>query len=198
MLQAIDFFRTFIAINIEEEVKKELVLLINKLRNNDDKINWVREESLHLTLKFLGNVSMPQIEAIYKQLKLIAGKVTSFKISLSSLGVFPNERRPQVIWVGIKEGHDKLRELVWKVEDSLESMGFLREEKEHIPHLTIGRIKRIKNKNEFIERIKKVSISKFNYFLAKKIEIMKSNLTPKGAIYTSLKEILLKDIDILI
>ncbi|MDI6785827.1 MAG: 2'-5' RNA ligase family protein, partial [bacterium] len=71
-LQTTDVVRAFIAINIEEHVKKELCLLMNKLRNDDNQIRWVKKESLHLTLKFLGNISIFQIEDIYKKLQLIA------------------------------------------------------------------------------------------------------------------------------
>lgn len=195
-LPTINYIRAFIAINIEEEIKEGLCQLISKLRNDEDQIKWVKRESFHLTLKFLGNINISQIEDIYKQLQIIASNNLPFKISLSSLGVFPNEKRPQVIWVGIEEGSKELIKIAQEVEDALEEMDISKERKKYTPHLTIGRIKRIKKREEFIKRIKNVNILKSNCFTAKKLNLMKSNLTPKGAIYATVKEIFFKNIDI--
>jgi 2'-5' RNA ligase len=194
-MKKIETIRTFIAINIEEEIKEILSKEIEKLINPKDKIKWVLKQSLHLTLKFLGNITSSKIEEVYQKIKPIVQKESPFRISLKSLGIFPNFKKPQIVWIKVNEGREKIIELAKEIDVSLEEIGFLKEKREYIPHLTIGRIKKLNNKEEFLKRIDKLDIQEYTT-IAKSVDIMKSNLTPKGAIYTPIKEIIFKSTDI--
>ncbi|MBU1153897.1 RNA 2',3'-cyclic phosphodiesterase [bacterium] len=188
---SLNFIRTFIAINIEDKIKEEISKIIKALKNDQDEIKWIEKESFHLTLKFLGNVRIFQVEEIYEKLQIIAGSILPFKISFSNLDIILNKKTPKIIWVGIKEGSKELMELTEEIEISLADLGFLKEERRYTPHLTLGRIKRINERENFIEKAKKIDHLEAHSFIAKKIGIIKSTLTPKGAVYTQLKEVFL-------
>ncbi|MBU0599539.1 RNA 2',3'-cyclic phosphodiesterase [bacterium] len=188
---SLNFIRTFIAINIEDKIKEEISKIIKALKNDQDEIKWIEKESFHLTLKFLGNVRIFQVEEIYEKLQIIAGSILPFKISFSNLDIILNKKTPKIIWVGIKEGSKELIELTEEIEISLADLGFLKEERRYTPHLTLGRIKRINERENFIEKAKKIDHLEAHSFIAKKIGIIKSTLTPKGAVYTQLKEVFL-------
>ncbi|MBU1781975.1 RNA 2',3'-cyclic phosphodiesterase [bacterium] len=188
---SLNFIRTFIAINIEDKIKEEISKIIKALKNDQDEIKWIEKESFHLTLKFLGNVRIFQVEEIYEKLQIIAGSILPFKISFSNLDIILNKKTPKIILVGIKEGSKELMELTEEIEISLADLGFLKEERRYTPHLTLGRIKRINERENFIEKAKKIDHLEAHSFIAKKIGIIKSTLTPKGAVYTQLKEVFL-------
>ncbi|MFH1450006.1 MAG: RNA 2',3'-cyclic phosphodiesterase, partial [bacterium] len=116
---SLNFIRTFIAINIEDKIKEEISKIIKALKNDQDEIKWIEKESFHLTLKFLGNVRIFQVEEIYEKLQIIAGSILPFKISFSNLDIILNKKTPKIIWVGIKEGSKELIELTEEIEISL-------------------------------------------------------------------------------
>lgn len=178
--------RTFIAIPLSGRIKEELLKLQEELKKSQAQVKWVRPEGTHLTLKFLGNVEGEKILEIEEAVAKKTKDCSPFLLSLGCLGVFPDLRHPRVIWVGVEEGAFEVKELAKKVEKALLSLGFKKEGRPFSPHLTLGRVKGPKNiegLKEILSRLKTKKISSLN---VDRIEIVKSQLTQQGAIYTTL------------
>ncbi len=172
--------RLFIAIDLPEEVKEELAKAQNSLKSEKDKITIARE--LHLTLKFIGEVSDDEVDNIKKSLSKI--KFKPFKLTLNGTGVFPSEKFIRVAWVGIQE-NDELMQLAKAIKESLP------EYKEDYPfsaHLTLARIKYLENKEEFVNKVKNLNIKPLTFEVAE-FKLYKSTITPKGPIYEELEKI---------
>ena len=175
--------RTFIAVNLNREIREHLVSLQNILSIPETKIKWVEKNNLHLTMKFLGYISLEQTELIKSELKEIASRYSPFIIrSSSNIGVFPTYKMPRIIWVGIKEGISELKELYNSIENKLSNKGFPRENKDFSGHITIGRVKFIRDKTNFIQILKRIEVNNFTQE-AGSIDLMESKLTPSGPIY---------------
>ena len=129
--------RLFVALDIAEEVRSRLGALLNELRRSNPDVKWVKPESLHVTLKFLGE----QPESKFQHISEALGAIRPpgrFEMTLRGLGCFPNERRPRVFWVGV-EAPPQLGELAASVDEAMARLGIEREKRPFSPHLTLGR-----------------------------------------------------------
>lgn len=185
-----EYIRSFIAIEIPEEVKKALAKLEDTLKGEGGiYVKWVEPCSIHITLKFLGNVASGKIPQIVQALSSIIQSIPPFSLELGEKGVFPNIQQTQVIWVGVKGETDKLQTLQKGIEKALIPFGFPAESRPFVPHLTIGRL-REKTPSQERRRLGQIfmatSLEKTPPFLVKDIVLMKSQLTPEGPIYTPL------------
>ena len=140
--------RIFIAVDLDDSVKDYVYELQRKLRSTNIKINFVAKRNLHLTLKFLGEIKEQQLVEIKKILSEV--KMKKFTLNMSSIGIFPNEYDPKILWIGL-EPEDKIKELQRLVDESL--LGYGKQELKFKSHITIGRIKSIKDKKEFLGSI---------------------------------------------
>ena len=175
--------RSFIAVNLNPEIKEHLTSLQANLNVPETKIKWVEKNNLHLTMKFLGYISLEQTVLIKSELKEIASRYRPFIIRLSSnIGIFPTYKMPRIIWVGIKEGVNQLKELYNSIENNLSNKGFPRENKDFSSHITIGRVKFIRDKDNFIQILKRIKINNLSQEV-RSIDFMESKLTPNGPIY---------------
>lgn len=181
--------RTFIAINTTKEIKEKLTNIQSQLKKANADVKWVNSEGMHITLKFLGNVIIGQLESIYQMVREATSDIKQFPLSLSSLGTFPNLSNPKVIWVGIDRGKEECIELAKQIDNNLLRLGFPVEQKDFVPHLTLGRVKSPRGKNELAELITSLKTQSIGEMHISKIEVMGSQLTPKGAIYTTLQEL---------
>ncbi len=175
--------RAFTAFEIPEDVKKQISKIIEEKREKIRGIKWVEQENLHITCKFLGEVSEEKVKELERKLKekLQSGK--KIKITISGFGAFPNFKNPRVLWIGIEGEIEKLVE-VWKVvEDVSRSLKIGEKEDKYTPHLTIGRIKQpIKLEPNWIDfPPREIEI--------KELTIFQSTLTPAGPIYKTLARI---------
>ena len=143
---------------------------------------------MHLTLKFLGNIEEGHVEQISGALKSIADNFNAFSINLTRVGAFPDLKRPRVIWIGIDKGAGELKTLGAKIETELEKLGFAKEKREFKAHLTLGRVRSLKNIENLEKIINEVKFQAGNEIKIDKIILFQSKLTPKGAIYTNLSE----------
>ena len=176
--------RSFIAVNLNPEIKEYLTSLQAILSIPETKIKWVEKNNLHLTMKFLGYISLEQTELIKLILKEITSRYSPFIIKLSSnLGIFPTYQMPRIIWVGIKEGISELKGLYNCLENNLSNKGFPREDKDFSGHITIGRVKFIRDKTNFIQIVKRISVNNLLSQEVGSIDLMQSELTPNGPIY---------------
>jgi len=175
--------RSFIAVNLNSDIKKYLNSLQAYLNIPESKIKWVEKNNLHLTMKFLGYISLEQTELIKSELKEIASRYSPFIIRLfSNIGVFPTYKMPRIIWVGIREGISELKELYNSIENKLSNKGFPREDKDFSGHITIGRVKFIRDKTNFIQILKRIEVNNLTQEVGN-IDLMESKLTPGGPIY---------------
>jgi len=167
--------RTFIAVEIPEE-HKEKIKIIQKQFSNLGNINFTKD--YHCTLKFLGEISSQHLEQVKEKLRKV--KMKKFEASLEGLGAFPNESHINVIWIGIK---GRLSELQQKIDSELADM-FGKDER-FKAHLTIGRVKSVKDKAAIKEKLKiKTEEMKFEL---KDFKLIKSTLTPEGPVYETLE-----------
>jgi len=175
--------RVFIAIDIDKEVQQRLAEIQGKLQKCDADVRWVAPENIHLTLRFLGYVSHP--ESIFKATEDSVCDIEPFKLFLSKIGVFPDLKRPRVIWAGIKESKI-LSVISQNLSGHLEQCGFPEEKRDYRPHLTLGRMRSTKNKERLIRAIKANENWDGGTLMVEKIKVMKSILKPEGAQYSSL------------
>jgi 2'-5' RNA ligase len=175
--------RTFIAVNLNPDIKEYLTFLQTNLSIPGTKIKWVEKTNLHLTMKFLGYISLEETELIKSILKENTVRCSPFIIKLSShLGIFPNYQMPRIVWVGIQEGLSELEGLYNDLENNLANKGFPREDKGFYGHITIGRVKFVKNKANFIQIAKRIDVNNLSQAVDS-IDLMESQLTPNGPIY---------------
>ena len=180
--------RTFIALELPEEVKKEILEIQRRLVIKDAKIRWVSKENTHLTLKFLGGVEERLIPDIYETINTASKSFNSFQLNLSNVVLFPNKRRPKIIWAGIGGRTSELELLAEKCDSALHRIGFKRENRKFKPHLTIGRIKCLGDAQDLSQRLNDLEVNPIE-FEAAKINIIKSDLTSGSAVYTLLNSI---------
>ncbi|MCD6319783.1 MAG: RNA 2',3'-cyclic phosphodiesterase [Candidatus Desulfofervidaceae bacterium] len=181
--------RSFIAIPLPEEVKKALAGLVQALRPIFPKINWVKLENMHLTLKFLGNIREDQITQIKRVIVESCRDVSSFSLQGHGLGVFPNVKRARVIWTGVCGETDLLEKIYFALEKRLAQIGFPEEKRRFQPHLTLGRIKTGASSKLLLEAIQRYQAFSTSSFTVKEIVLFKSNLHPQGARYTALERV---------
>ena len=180
--------RLFIAIPLPEEVKQELIRIQNEiLLTQKDNLKATKAKEFHLTLKFLGEVEDKDIEKIKEMLKAVKlRELLPLEISLSNIGFFPSENYIRVIWTGIEstEKHDRINELQKDIDNALGSL-FKKDNRFH-PHLTLFRVKFIKDKRKSIECIKKIMVKPI-IFKVDSFNLYKSTLTQEGAVHEILK-----------
>jgi 2'-5' RNA ligase len=179
-------FRGFIAIDIKPFQK--LIEFENEIKNTGANVKLVEPENIHLTLKFLGDTDEILIDKIEEITKNSVSEIEPFEIKLIGSGVFPNERYIKVIWIGIENG-EIISKIAEKIDEQISSLGFEKEKRKFSAHLTIARIKSVKNKEKIIQVIEKYRNIEFIQLKVNSIKLKKSTLTPKGPIYTTLKEI---------
>jgi len=184
--------RSFIAIELTEEIKDKLSKIQDELKKSNADVKWVDPKNIHLTLKFLGDVEEKRLEDIKRILKRISEKYKEFSIELHQIGAFPKISSPRVIWIGIEKGKLELSQFFLELEDELKNIGFKKEEREFSAHITIGRVRSGLNRIKLIEEIKKISSAPKLNSSVNKITLFKSTLTPKGPIYEVIYEANLK------
>ena len=145
--------RAFIAVELPDEVKKELASIQQELERASADVKWVKTENIHLTLKFLGNVDDDKIEKIKALLDKIASSHEKFEATLFKVGAFPKLEYPRVIWVGIDKGCNLAEEIAFKIENECERIGFAKENRPFSAHLTLGRVRSGKNKDALKKRL---------------------------------------------
>ena len=188
-----EMVRSFIAIKLPEEIKNKISDLQKTLRGTGADVKWVSPESIHLTLKFLGNIEKTQIEEILSAIKKSSAKIKPFPIEIKSTGVFPKIEYPRVVWIGVKEETKVLLVLQQKIEENLLPMGFEKEGRDFTPHLTLGRVKSQKGKEKLISLLLQSKDISFGKFEVTEINLMQSILEPAGAEYSSLGRVELTD-----
>jgi 2'-5' RNA ligase len=185
--------RIFVAVEISEAARRRVADYIENLRKEFPKIRvgWEKPEKLHLTLKFLGDCGEKQLSELEKIVEEISAEISNFKIQISETGVFPNARNPRVLWIDVKDEAGNLARINERLETECEKIGFEKERRNYVPHLTIGRVR---EPNRARELAQKHLENKFEpvEFTVSKIVIYESRLQPTGSVYSVVSSYKLK------
>jgi 2'-5' RNA ligase len=180
--------RTFVAIPLPENTKSTLSLMQASLKSTGADVRWASTSSIHMTLKFLGEIDPPALPRLTCCLAAAAAGESPFSLVVGGLGAFPNLRNPRVVWCGLEGELDRLMALQAKVEAGCSKLGFPPEERSFSPHLTLGRVKGSRNLAALGDCIRAGSPLRAD-LRVEVLNIYKSTLTPSGAIYGVLEQI---------
>jgi 2'-5' RNA ligase len=133
--------RSFTAVEISSEVRSKTQKLIAALAASSANVKWVEAESLHVTLKFLGNVQMLEVPEVCEAVAEAVADLPPFDVQFCGAGAFPNLERPRTVWVGMTRGTDEMIALHDAIEHRLAELGFRSDGRRFRPHLTIGRVR---------------------------------------------------------
>ncbi len=188
-----DAIRAFVAIELPVPILDQLGQIEARLKPHMplDCIRWVKPDSIHLTLKFLGQVPSDQIALILSSLRAAVVPQHTFTLEVAEAGCFPNLHRPRVVWVGVKEegNGNRLAHLQRSVENAISPLGYPTEQRGFSPHLTLGRLARDVRPGD----LKKVgdvvagsNVGSLGRWEVSNVALIKSDLQPSGAVYTVL------------
>jgi len=172
--------RAFLGIPVSDELKPR----IESIQDNffDFDIKFVEKENLHFNLKFFEEISNEDVEKVKKIVEDICKQFQPFEIKIAGVGAFPSMNYARVVWLGVKDGYQNLASLAEMIENALEPFGFKTEEK-FVPHLTLGRVRSGRNKNEMIVLLKELEDIEVGKMNIDKIILFQSKLSPNGPVY---------------
>lgn len=182
--------RSFIAIDLPTKIQTRLDRVSTQLqeRLEDVPVRWVPVENIHLTLKFLGDVSESNLEVLKDVLRTVVANYDKFEISIGGMGAFPQARRPRVIWIGI-ESPPELASIQRNIESETARLGYARERRPFSPHLTLARVSRgagARDVRKVAEALNSFKVGFLGVARVEAVRLYRSELQPGGAIYTGL------------
>jgi 2'-5' RNA ligase len=192
-----EVIRTFIAVDLPENVKDAIGQVSEQLQDilSGTPVRWVNSEKIHLTLKFLGDVSRENISIVQKILESEASKRQAMEIGIGGIGAFPKIRHPRVIWIGV-EAPSELFDLRRGIESGVARLGYNYDKYDFTPHLTLGRISR-KASAQDVRRVGKAlndfQVGFIGVARIEAVHLYRSDLQPEGAKYTRLYSAELQD-----
>jgi len=179
--------RSFLAFDIESDtVLNRLAAAQRQLFQTGADLKLVEPQNIHITVRFLGNITPAMAEKIFDEMKKL--QFTPFTVQIKGLGAFPNPHYSRVIWAGITTGADQLESVFSQLEPRLRGLGFTPDSKGFSPHLTIARVRSGRNKQQLAKCIIENANYEFGTVNAKCLRLKKSDLTPRGPVYSTLKE----------
>lgn len=184
--------RTFIAIEIPDEVKKQMAEAQGRLKGSGVEASWTRPEGIHLTLKFLGEVEESRIPEIMDALTRAVKGTGGFRLEITGVGAFPNPKSARVVWIGVSGDLERLTALQSSVEEAMAGLGMEREDRKFTPHLTLGRIKYIRLRDAWVSALDAMKDIRLAGFDVDAVSLMKSELKRSGAVYTEIGRVELK------
>jgi len=182
--------RLFVATGMSEEIRQRLADVQRSLRRINARVTWVAPQNFHFTLKFLGETAEENIGGIQRVLDAVAEEFAPISCEIRGVGQFP-----RVIWAGLHGEVKRLAELAQRVDSELQKLGFSSEAREFKPHLTLGRIKFVGDKEGLTKVIDSHRNEPFGALRVEAIDLFQSTLTPRGSIYTKLFTAHLKGAD---
>jgi len=177
--------RLFVAIDLDDSLKEAITELYGLFPHDFIKAKFTAKENLHVTLKFIGEWPFNDINDVIEALNCIPSSHSPFDLELRGLGGFPNSHNPRIIWTGGKS--PQMIDLAKDIDEALHRIGVRKEKREFSTHITIARVKNIFNRNGVNDIIQKngdglIGVQKVDSFCLKK-----SELTPKGPIYSDVE-----------
>ncbi len=186
-----DAIRAFIAIELPEAILGELDNIESRLKPQmpHEALRWVKADSIHLTLKFLGQVPSDQLGLIISSLRTAVAPHGPFVLEVKGAGCFPNIHRPRVVWVGVQEHDHRLHGLQRAVENAIAPLGYPTEIRDFTPHLTLGRVARDArqvDQKKIGDLVEAAGVGSLGQWEVREVALIKSDLKPSGAEYTVL------------
>ncbi len=181
--------RSFLAVVLPTAILSRIGEVQEDLKSSKADVRWVSPENIHLTLKFFGNIEESQIEPIVKSIEKPVRTTSPIGMTVRGMGAFPGLKNPRVIWVGLNDERRELAPFQNRLEKELEKIGFQPEDRPFHPHLTLGRMRSNRGKDELVRGLERHREEPFGSFQVDRVVLFKSDLTPKGAIYSPLREI---------
>ncbi len=183
--------RAFIAFPLPELISTRICDIQERLKSYRLPVRWVKPENVHLTLKFLGEISLSTIDGIAEVIEDTVRDFSPLILFTKGLGVFPGIKKPRVIWIGISGDIKPLSEIQANLETNLEIKGFAKENRPFKSHLTLGRVKDDIHPENLIDILRSFSDFSSEPFEAGELVLYKSELNPSGALYTKLQTVYL-------
>ncbi len=188
-----EVIRSFIAVPVPPETVATLSAVQGRLRPTAGNVKWVSPDSFHITLKFLGGVEQERLRQTWQAVRAALAESPPFVFTVRGVGAFPTARRVRVVWAGVEHGRAELTELAQRVEQATLTTGFAPEGRPFQAHLTLGRVREPVLNEELAAAIEGLAGEALGVVSVDRVLLMKSELTPKGAIYTILEQQLLEE-----
>ena len=180
-----DTMRSFIAFDISDETRKALGEA-QRAMGRQSPVRWVKPAGIHLTMKFLGEISDNLVGEVLAVMKEAVRDVEPFEFEVSGLGCFPSTRRPRVIWAGVESDEETLSGIAAALDKGLSVIGIAPEERAFKPHMTLGRVRGSLGEGGIEEMFDRVRVGAFGVNVARELVLFMSELHPSGARYTRL------------
>jgi 2'-5' RNA ligase len=186
--------RTFVAVETTLPIREKAGEFVRTLQSVPADIKWVEPDQLHLTVKFLGDVAPSEIHRVCEAVQQVAADVPAFEFEVRRAGAFPSVARPRTFWLGAGDGERQMADMVNLLEKKLQKLGFPREGRRFVPHLTIGRLRRggrvADELSQLLRQHADVEIGRMN---VEELVVFSSTLTPSGPIHQPLARAALGD-----
>lgn len=178
-------WRVFVAIELPADVRKALTEHIDRLRNSlpEVRASWGLEENLHLTVKFLGDISVAGVAALSNATERAADVFENFALIIGGCGAFPAHGQPRVLWIGIEDPSGKLSQLQQTLEDQCAAAGFEREQRPFHPHLTIARLRKPQGSRRLAQLHKEIGFNSKTVDVSE-LAVIRSELRSEGSKHT--------------
>jgi len=181
-----DLIRTFVSVEIPEKFSEQIVNIQKELEKTKPDIKWVEPENFHFNLKFLSSRTEAEITKISEKTKAVTLRHKKFMLSIEQIGCFPSDSSPRVVWLGVQQGKEEISNLANDIDESCSKLGIEKEKRKFEPHLTLGRIRSLKNQEALVKKINENRNIQIGTFKVSKILLMQSKLSPKGPTYSIL------------
>jgi 2'-5' RNA ligase len=179
--------RTFIAVDLADDIRDRAVALQEDLARTDTDVKWVEPENLHVTMLFLGEVGDRDLPDVCRAVATTCAEHAAFDLSVEKLGCFGNPRRPRTLWIGVGDGAEELCALHAALETALLDLGcYRREDRPFTPHITLGRVKSERSTPALAAALTKYASWQAGAMPVRKVLVMSSELTSDGPEYTVL------------
>lgn len=180
--------RAFIAIFPPPEIRAAAVARAREaVRHLGNRVRWAKPENVHLTLKFLGDVREEALDDLCAALGETCARHAPLDVGLAGLGAFPSARRARILWVSAEASSDRLRALAVDLDAALAPLGFEREERAFVPHMTLGRVRGRPASFDLPPDAQRLG------FRVRRVELVESTLTPEGAVYRTVRAFALRE-----
>ncbi len=189
--------RLFLALDLPPEARAAAAEVGRELKASGADVKWVPPQNLHVTLKFLGEAGEGLLEPITQGMQAACAGHRALELGLAGVGAFPGRGRPQVVWLGLSGALAELAELAAAMEERMEPLGFKPERRPFAAHLTLGRLRRGRRGGKpappaaMSRAIAALAGWRGPQFSGQRVVLMKSELTPAGARYQPLYQIIL-------
>lgn len=182
-------YRTFMSVELSPETRSRIAAVQRRMREVGADLRWVREHNLHFTLSFLGEIPAAQVARAVVATRAAARAFLPFTVTVAGLGAFPSLDRPQVIWVGTREGGAELERLAGALASALEQERVRTDARPFRPHITIGRHRDQRQWGEVVRALRQHRDDDFGMERVETITVMESRLTPGGPVYTPREQV---------